>query len=174
MSQDECILTTKDYTIIEVMRDRCVDVKDPLRPLLERKLKSARIIFSDDAPPALATISSRVSYIVNGGPPHSRILSHGKMNAPIGLFLPIITLRGLALLGLMEGQEFSYENRDGQREHVLLEAVQFQPEAARREKQAAERLVTPEERRSRFRVIGGQAPHHVEPNDFNDPGPSAA
>lgn len=41
MSTENCILTTKDFTILEVMRDRRVGTDDPLTPILERKLATA-------------------------------------------------------------------------------------------------------------------------------------
>lgn len=176
MSQENCILTTKDFTILEVMRERCLDAEDPMRPLLDRKLACAQIIFSQDAPATLATLSSRVSYTVNSGEPDARILSHGPMNSPTGLYLPITTLRGLALLGLTEGQEFRFVNRSGNSERILLQTVQFQPEAARRERETTERLATPEQRRLGFRVIGGQKAQSPLKGvgTFDDPGPSAA
>lgn len=175
MSQEVCILTTKDFTIIEVMRERCLGLDDPMRPLLDRKLASARIVFREDAPPTLATISSRVTYVINGGETDTRILSHGQMSAPTGLYLPIATLRGLALLGLTEGQSIVFQNREGMPEEVLLTGVQYQPEAARRDKETAARIATPEQRRSTFRVVGGSkraAP--FASGNFDDPGPSAA
>ena len=33
---DGCILTTKDFTILEVMLDRCLDRQDPMALLLRR------------------------------------------------------------------------------------------------------------------------------------------
>jgi regulator of nucleoside diphosphate kinase len=134
------------------------------------------VIFRDDAPPTLATINSRVTYSVNGRKADTRVLSHARINAPTGLFLPITTPRGLALLGLMEGQEFSYLTRDGEQETIRLDSVLYQPEAARQEKEAAERLATPDQRRSKFRVISNAAPAApaYSPPTFDDPGPSAA
>lgn len=175
MSQESCILTTKDFTIVEVMRERCLGMDDPMRPLLDRKLKTAQVVFREDVPPILATVSSRVAYTVNSGETDMRILSHGLMSAPAGLYLPITTLRGLALLGLVEGQEFAFLNRENQEEHVRLDSVQYQPESARRQKEAAERLATPEQRRSMFRVVVGASPVTVfRGSNFDDPGPSAA
>lgn len=175
MSQEACILTTKDFTILEVMRERCLGLDDPMRPLLDRKLEAARVVFREDVPPAVATISSRVSYSVDGADADTRILAHGAMSAPTGLYLPIATLRGLALLGLAEGQDCAFLNRDGRMERVLLESVQFQPEAARRDREAAERSTTPEQRRSRFRVVGAASPVRLSGNgNCDDPGPSAA
>lgn len=176
MPQEDCILTTKDFTILEVMRERCIDGSDPMRTLLDRKLGRARVVFREDAPATLATLSSRVTYTINGDKDDTRILSHDRMNAPTGLFLPITTVRGLALLGLCEGQSLAYTARDGRAEIVRLESVQFQPEAARREMEAAARLATPEQRRAIFRIVGGSgAPQAPAPHESpDDPGPSAA
>ncbi|MGC4026024.1 MAG: nucleoside-diphosphate kinase [Mesorhizobium sp.] len=175
MSQEICILTTKDFTIIEVMRERCLGLDDPIRPLLDRKIASAQVVFREDAPSTLATISSRVTYTINGGETDTRILSHGLMSAPTGLYLPISTLRGLALLGLVEGQSFAFLNREGLREEILLTGVQYQPEAARRDKEAAERIATPEQRRSAFHVVSAsKRQSSVSTGKFDDPGPSAA
>ena len=179
MSDEKCILTTKDFTILEVMRDRCPDPDDALARLLKRKLESAVVMFRDDVPENVATLNSRVTFSVNGRDPDTRIISHDQMNAPVGLFLPITILRGLALLGLSEGQEISLINYDGAEERIRLEKVCYQPEAARREKQAVDRLVEPARGRPKLRLIRGAAqdrpqPMPAGPDGFDDPGPSAA
>jgi regulator of nucleoside diphosphate kinase len=182
MPHDACILTTKDFTILEVMLDRCLGRDDPMRALLRRKIESATVVFRDDVSPDVATLSSRVTFRVDGREPDTRVISHDRMTSPIGLFLPITNPRGLALLGLSAGQEFRLTRPDGSEECVLLDAVLYQPEAARREKEAMARLETPAARRSMLRVIPGASgawPMRserptVSPDDFDDPGPSAA
>src|SRR5690606_34061925 len=106
MSQETCILTTKDLTILEVMLARCLGREDPMAPLLRRKIDSATVVFSDDVPPDVATLNSRVNFSVDGRS-DSRILAQGVAGGSVGLYLPITSLRGLALLGLAEGQTFS-------------------------------------------------------------------
>lgn len=182
MPQDSCILTTKDFTILEVMFDRCLGTGDPMRALLGRKIGSATVVFRDDVPPDVATLSSRVTFSVGNREPDTRILSHDRMTSPVGLFLPITTPRGVALLGLSRGQTFRLPKPDGGEERIVLELVLYQPEAARREKEALARLATPAARRSALRVIPGahsgqssqseKAP--LSPDGFDDPGPSAA
>jgi regulator of nucleoside diphosphate kinase len=93
----------------------------PLAPILKRKIESATVMFRDDIPVNVATLSSRVTFSVNGREPDSRIISHDRMNSPIGMFLPITTARGLALLGLSEGQEFTVADADGKEERILLQ-----------------------------------------------------
>jgi regulator of nucleoside diphosphate kinase len=182
MPHDACILTTKDFTILEVMLDRCLGTDDPMRALLRRKIESATVVFRDDVSPDVATLSSRVTFRVDGREPDTRVISHDRMISPIGLFLPITAPRGLALLGLSHGQGFRLTRPDGSEEYILLDAVLYQPEAARREREAMARLATPAARRSMLRVIPGafgaspaRSQRLTAPSDdFDDPGPSAA
>ncbi len=180
MSEETCILTTKDLTILEVMLDRCLGRDDPLAPVLRRKINSALIMFRDDVPENVATLSSRVSFSVDGKATDTRIISHDSMNSPAGLFLPITSLRGLTLMGLVEGQEFRMINRNGNEERVRLEKILYQPEAARREKRlAADRVAPTTSDRPALRLISGAgagkpAPAVVGADGYDDPGPSAA
>jgi regulator of nucleoside diphosphate kinase len=179
MSNETCILTTKDFTILEVMLDRCLGRDDPLAPILKRKIDSALVVFRDDVPENVATLSSRVTFSVDGRDPDTRVISHDRMTSPVGMYLPISTLRGLALLGLAEGQEFVLTNADGDEERIELEKVHYQPEAARREKEAMERLNAPTQRKPALRLIQGAFADQprfvpVASTGFDDPGPSAA
>ncbi len=179
MPTENCILTTKDFTILEVMRDRCLGMDDPLAPILKRKIESAVVVFRDDVPVNVATLSSRVTFRVDGREPDTRVLSHDRTTSPVGMFLPITTPRGLALLGLAEGQDFVLTNHEGRDERVVLEKVQYQPEAARRDKEAMASLSARTQGKPSLRVIRGA--FHDQPrlvpagsDDFDDPGPSAA
>lgn len=180
MSHDACILTTKDLTILEVMLDRCLGRDDPMAPILRRKINAAQIVFRDDVPADVATLSSRVVFSVDGRDPDTRIISPDRMTSPIGLFLPITTFRGLALLGLAEGQEFSLPGQDGELETVRLEKVLYQPEAARREKEVFDRTSVAPPSKPVLRLIRGARygqPEFkaVEPAGPHEPdGPSAA
>lgn len=179
MSKETCILTTKDFTILEVMRDRCFDRDDPLAPILKRKIESALVVFREDVPVNVATLSSRVTFSIDGRDPDTRVISHDRMGSPVGMFLPITTERGLALLGLAEGQQFVITNSDGVEEAILLEKVHYQPEAARREKEAMAGLSAPVQRKPALKLIRGAfygQPRLVPagPDGFDDPGPSAA
>jgi regulator of nucleoside diphosphate kinase len=180
MPHDACTLTTKDFTILEVMLDRCPGAGDPMRALLVRKINGATVVFRDDIPPDVATLSSRVTFTVDGREPDTRIISHDRMTSPLGLFLPITTLRGLALLGLSAGEAFGFAKSNGE-ERVVLEQVLYQPESARRERDALARLTTPAARRSLLRVIPGTRYGHQAVGSErggvrldDDPGPSAA
>ena len=172
MSMDRCILTTKDFTILEVMLDRCLGRDDPLVPILRRKLEAATVVMRDDVPASVATLSSRVTFSVDGRPSDTRVLSHDRMNSP-GVFLPITTARGLALLGLSEGQRFQLRGRGGAEEDVLLESVLYQPEAARRRKEEPLQPVL-RSKPALTLVQGGEQRTMDGAGGFDDPGPSAA
>lgn len=180
MSHETCILTTKDFTILEVMLDRRLGRDDPLAPILERKIGSAVVVFRDDVPENVATLSSRVTFSVDGRDPDTRVISHDRMTSMVGMFLPVTSLRGLALLGLKEGEQFVFTNSDRVEERIMLEKVHYQPESRRREQEAMERLASrPVARKPSFRLVRG-VPHARGPlvaastDGHDDPGPSAA
>ncbi|MEQ1942708.1 nucleoside-diphosphate kinase [Mesorhizobium sp. VNQ89] len=152
MHKDACVLTTKDFTILEVMLDRSKEADNPMARLLRRKIDAAKVVFADDVGTTVATLSSRITYRIDAGEPDSRILSHDRMNASSVLFLPLTSPIGLALLGLSEGQDFYIESTEGMR-RIMLEAVLYQPEAARRDREALARLATPAMRRAALRVV---------------------
>lgn len=176
MSQESCILTTKDFTILEIMSDRFGG--DPqLGPILHRKLNGAIVVFRDGIGEDVATISSRVSYRVNGGEPELRILSFGNSHSPVGLFLSISLPRGLALIGLSSGQAFTFSRPDGMEETVVLDKVMYQPEAHRRRQDSAN-AAPARQTRPRLRLVHGTSaaklPERMLPQEPDDPGPPAA
>lgn len=178
MSKETCILTTKDFTILEAMRDNPLVRDDRLVPLIQRKIDAAIVVFREDLPAGVASLSSRVTFRVNGGQADTRVLSTGSVNAPIGMFLPITTTRGLAMLGLSEGQDIMATAPDGHEEQILLERIDYQPERARRETQAMKARFSTQTK-PRLQVISGglrQVPPvlSVPRNGDDDPGPSAA
>lgn len=101
------------------------------------------------------------------------------MNSSAGLFLPISRPSALALIGLAEGQDFILTDHEGREERVVLETVQYQPEAARREKEALNSLSAPAQRKPSLTLVRGafyDQPRFVPAgsDDFDDPGPLAA
>jgi regulator of nucleoside diphosphate kinase len=183
---DSCQLTIKDYTILEVMRERHPARDETFSAILQRKISSAVVVFREDIPATVVTLSSRVAYRVNDGPAETRIVAHDEMRGLVGMLLPITNPRGLALLGLAEGQSMSIPTADGGLETLTVHEVVYQPEAARRE---------------RLKLAGGAAPGSWQPGgpvlrvvhrsdelrdkaenkvmaafdtEFDDPGPSAA
>lgn len=185
MLAEYCVLTTKDLTILEVMLDRCLGRDDPLVPILRRKIQSAIVVLSEDIPANVATLNSRVAYTVDGHGRELRVLARASSSSTVGLFLPIAGVRGLALLGLTEGGTFEVAQRGGRTEKIVLEKIHYQPEAAKREGMAALRKTPQTSRRPVLTLVksdldirpAGQARPWlapVEPDGFDDPGPSAA
>ena len=132
MSNQACILSTKDHTILEVLYDRYRGRGDPLAFLLRRKLESAVVVFREDVPENVATLNSRVRFSANRDGAQTRIISYGTLQ-PVAMYIPITSPRGLALIGLSEGEEFRIPYRDGGIFQIELREVLYQPEKARRE-----------------------------------------
>ncbi|NLS07839.1 nucleoside-diphosphate kinase [Rhizobium sp. P32RR-XVIII] len=135
--REHCILTTRDFTLLEAILDDPFVRDTRLMPVLRRKITTAIVMFRQDLPENVASLNSRVTYRIDGARRDTRVLSDDRMTTAIGMLLPVTTLRGLALLGLAEGQEFVLTNVDGVEERILLETVHYQPERAMRRKAAA-------------------------------------
>ncbi len=179
MSKDNIILTTKDFTILEAMCENPRVRQDALVPHIRRKLDAAIVVFREDLPKEVASVNSRVTFRLDGGVSDTRVLSTGQIEAPVGMFLPITTVRGLALLGLSEGQTVVLENTDGRKERIVLDKVEYQPEAAQRERVLAEGELSTVLTKPALRVVAGGMPKARQPvpvtaHGFDDPGPSAA
>jgi regulator of nucleoside diphosphate kinase len=179
MLNDNFILSTKDFTILEAMCDNPLGHFDLLVPLIRRKIDRAIVVFRDDLPREVASINSRVAFSVNGGESDTRVLSTGQLTAPVGMVLPITTARGLALLGLGEGQHIVWTNAEGVEERILLHKVEYQPEASRRERRAFGQQAVPLKHKPMLRIVPGgisqaHSPIPVTSDGHDDPGPSAA
>lgn len=179
MTNELFILTAKDFGTLVVMRDYCFGRDDPLAQILKQKLDAARVVFPHDVPENIATIHSRVTFSVNGRAPDTRVISSEGVSLPMGMYQPVTTQRGLALLGLAEGQDFSLTNLNGDKERVVLERVLYQPEAARREIDVTPGFAASAGARPALRLIGGVSGDRVSSTaagkgHFDDPGPSAA
>ena len=174
MSKDNSILTTKDFTILEAMRDNRSGREDPLTPILRRKLGSALVVFAEDLPETVASLNSRVTFTVNGGERQTRALVLDGIASAVGMSLSITTMRGMALLGLAEGEEFVFCNRDGLEERILLEKVHYQPQASQRQNGTASAERKPLLTLVRGGRDGSSRPVRVMPGGHDDPGPSAA
>jgi regulator of nucleoside diphosphate kinase len=185
MPTETCRLTTKDYTIIEMMLERQAGRDEALTAILRQKISGALVMFRDDIPPSVVTLSSRVAYRIDDGPLETRIVAHDEMRGLVGLLLPITNPRGLALLGLGEGQSMTITKRDGSRETLTVQEVVYQPEAARREAEKLDRHKAADAPRPGGPVL--RVVHRCDdlpqrpvekmlaPIDgFDDPGPSAA
>lgn len=165
-------LTTRDHAILQAMLDEHRGPHDPFMQLLDRKLRASAISFSDDIPPGVVTLDSRVAYRIDGAPAGPRVLVERHMPDNAGDALSIRTIHGLALLGLAEGASVTVATGD-EVQVLHVETVLSQPEAQARARQN-ERSAAGESAGSvlhfRPRMAASRHPGH----DDDDPGPRAA
>ncbi|MGE0502222.1 MAG: nucleoside-diphosphate kinase [Rhizobiaceae bacterium] len=132
--ETRCLLTSKDYFILQAILDRG-EIDPALVPPLRRKLASAAVVLRDDVPADVVTINSRIAYSVDGGACRSRLLVQGQGPDFPSFALSIRTPRGLALLGRAEGQAALIALGDGAYERLRVERLFHQPEADIRARQ---------------------------------------
>jgi regulator of nucleoside diphosphate kinase len=178
-----CRLTERDFSVLEAILRRRQALGDPVAPLIDRKLATAHVVPANMIEAGVATLNSRVVFRVDAGAAETRLLVEREAQGAIGLGLLITTRRGLALLGMAEGQTAVIERRAGDSETVRLEQVLYQPEAARKRLAAAP---TPPSRGGPRLTLVHSAPTHRHPlgefgkirqrwdDNGDDPGPSAA
>ena len=172
-----CQLTAKDANILEVMLERRGHHDDGFTRLLREKVASASVVPFDGIDPRAATINSRVEYSIDGGPPCQRILVYGGENAYPGMTLPLTTMRGLALLGLVAPQSIICNDANGRSEEIRLIQVHYQPEAGRRRGNGSGKVGgVPAERPCDLILLQPKARTKAgdDAYDDDDPGPAAA
>ena len=131
----KCKLTSKDLAILETMYDRRHMLADPVRQVLRHKLDTAIVVFSEDIDANLVTLNTRLRYRIGDRQPQTAIITQGAMDGMVGQCLSLETVRGLACLGLTEAADFSLPGLDGSTpDRLVVEAILFQPEAARRDR----------------------------------------
>ena len=129
MNLDCCILTNNNKNLLETIRKKG-RLSLAVEVLIERKLRSAVVVDPSEIPSNVATVESRVAYTFNHRPAGTRILARDADRYPPGYSLPVTSLRGLALLGLAEGQSLEFATLQGNYDLVRLVGVWYQPELA--------------------------------------------
>jgi len=170
MYDDACVLTPRDLAILKEICSHC-GPNDPLLRLLRRKVGNATVVLNDDLPENVATIGSRIRFQVGDGASETRVLSQNRMNLPVGMFLPITSERGVALLGMSAGQVCMIGEEQCPKPVRLLNVL-YQPQAARRTHPGQP---APLRERPRLRLVsGGMDTPVTSVTGGDDPGPSAA
>ena len=180
MTSTNCRLTTKDFAVLEIMLERRRAFADPIVHMIEHKLSTADVVPIDSVEPDVVTLNSRVVFRIDAGPAETRTLVQNEVGGPVGSGLSVATRRGLCMLGMAEGQTTSIEHPDGRRESILIKAVLYQPEAARRAVQEKSRaevrrphgLTLVYSAATDRRPLGDRA--GMRQTEDDDPGPSAA
>lgn len=178
-------LTAKDFTILETLLNRSANRDDFFLRLLREKLSTVMVAFHEDLDPQVATINSRIDFTADGQRSNNQVLTYGGEDAYPDRCLPITSLRGLALLGLMQGETIVVECSGDRVETITLDAVLYQPEAEdRKNRLRRETLPKVESATSVEAPVISFALHRrnilerpiegpVNPDD-DDPGPRAA
>jgi regulator of nucleoside diphosphate kinase len=142
---DVCHLTTKDYTIVEIMHEQPFGDDDLMRSIVSRKLSNVIVMLRDQIPATVVTLGSLVTYRIDDGPAETRVVASDDYHGLLGL-LPVIPIshpRGLAMLGLAAGANVVLRPHDGPAERITVLEVANQPEAARRGARQHGRVVEP-------------------------------
>lgn len=134
MTTSQSHLTAKDSAYLQTLLASKGQDEDFLA-LLRQKLDNANLLLDHTVDRRVATIDSRVEFTVGGGFTEERILTRDEKGTNPGNALPITTMRGLALLGLKEGDVFPLRKSNGIIEPIKLIKVVYQPESAKRNEQ---------------------------------------
>lgn len=167
-------LTTRDHAILQALFDAHRGPHGPYLLLLGQKLRGSALAFSDDIPADVATLGSRVAYTVDGVAAGPHELVEGDPRGRSEDSVSVLSLRGLALLGLSEGSAAVVDLGNGASEELRVVEVLSQPEAAARGKTAASIAGAAGGAVINFRPRAAR-PVFVDPGpDDDDPGPRAA
>lgn len=169
MSAKNCMLTARDFAVVERLLHQRGKHSEGLLALLHSKLEGSLVVRDSDLPSTVARLDSRVAFRIDGGVSETRIIVRNP--SVVGLCLPVTSLTGLALLGLEEGQDCSFRHSPlGTPAVVSLEKVVYQPALAARAdpdlRAQADlprpapflRLVASNDRRVAWRRSGGEGP----------------
>ncbi len=173
-------LTERDYAILEAMLSRRAALGDPLAELIERKLADAVVVSAGEIDAGIATLNSRVAFRIGELPAEERTLVRHEGRGAVGRGLPIDTRRGLAILGMAEGEQAPVARRGGGHETLRLEKVLYQPEAARRggiattPQRSRPALVLVHDAGSDWQPLGWPEKMRQGWTGDDDPGPTAA
>lgn len=126
-----CRMTLRDFRVCQAILAGLAYGGAPLAAAMREKLDRAALFADDAIDPLVVTLNSRVDFGIDGEAPQRRILVGSAFhNGLVGMTLPVSTPRGLALLGLRQGQSATFEEGGTTRELTVLR-LHYQPEAAR-------------------------------------------
>ena len=126
-----CRMTAKDFQICCGMLRTLAGTASPLVPLLQQKIDAVMVVAAERLDPLVVTLNSRVEFAVDDGAAETRIVVQSEFrHGLVGLTLPITTARGLALLGVRQGQSSLFEEH-GRTRSLRVRRVLYQPEARR-------------------------------------------
>jgi len=163
-------ITPRDLSVLEAMLDRDQFGNEGLTSAIRRKLQLAQIVFADDLAPNVVTLGSRLAFQADDRPIEERTLVTVEHYAAGEAHQTIASLRGIAMLGLAEGNRVDVELEDGSTEALAIIQVLYQPEADRKSRGARSGLRLVSSREEAEQAVPAPSPHPYD----DDPGPSAA
>ncbi|MCR6671049.1 hypothetical protein [Devosia ginsengisoli] len=120
------VMTDRDYAILRGIAMARPSGERGYFDLLRHKLVQADIVDSERIDPGVVTMNSQVRYRVGDGRWLEHRLVLGAAREVIGQTVSLRSLYGLALLGMRDEQEFTYDAEQGP---IIVSAVLYQPEA---------------------------------------------
>ncbi|WP_026481506.1 hypothetical protein [Ahrensia sp. 13_GOM-1096m] len=160
MILNECILTQSNAALLQRLFDAQHAKNTPFSMLLKAKLENAQICSESDLPANIVTLDSRVTYSVNDVFTDTRILSAHRSNDIVGLSLSITNLRGLALIGLKEGDYYHLTEAGQETDLLHVKKVRFQPEAHRQFLKDSVAENSPSKRRASMKLVHSANSQH--------------
>jgi regulator of nucleoside diphosphate kinase len=119
-------MTERDYAILRGIAMARPSGERGYFDLLRHKLVHSDIVDAEVIDPSVVTMNSQVRYRVGDGRWLEHKLVLGAAREVIGQTISLRSLHGLALLGMRDEQEFTYDAEQGA---VAVGAVLYQPEA---------------------------------------------
>ena len=120
------VMTDRDYAILRGIAMARPSGERGYFDLLRHKLVQADIVDSERIDPGVVTMNSQVRYRVGDGRWLEHKLVLGAAREVIGQTVSLRSLYGLALLGMRDEQEFTYDAELGP---IIVSSVLYQPEA---------------------------------------------
>ena len=120
------VMTDRDYAILRGIAMARPAGERGYFDLLRQKLVASDIVDSALIDPGIVTMNSQVRYRIGAGRWLEHRLVLGAAREVIGETVSLRSLHGLALLGLRDEQQFTYDPEVGP---VVVDSVLYQPEA---------------------------------------------
>lgn len=120
------VMTDQDYAILRGIAVARPSGERGYFDLLRHKLLRAQVVDAARIEPDVVTMNSQVLYRVGKGRWFEHRLVLGAAREVIGQTISLRSLHGLALLGMRDEQEFTYDPEQGP---VTVSAVLYQPQA---------------------------------------------
>ena len=125
---DSLLVTDQDYERLVLLLQ---NTNSPLAAALEEELGRATIVAQKEIPPDIVTMNSTVAFKALETDKESEItLVYPKDADVTKACISVLAPVGVALLGLRIGQEIEWPMPNGERRHLKVTGIKFQPEAA--------------------------------------------